>query len=171
MNLSENSLMREPEQHPAIVQPNAESLALVKDRALTRRQIHSLTQAPKHTDEISKVRGDLALLMNPEALKDPVAQAVERMLVVNKLLQLMGNRREVVGVSAFGRTVITNLGEGRLQVTATTAEGSYQYVVDNDGHIEGGSSSAEAALVGGGELNPQTLVRIVDTLGQLSVAH
>lgn len=154
-----------------IIVPTPHALAALEGRQLARDVLAPVTTIDKNASAIANVRGDVAMVLNREAQRNPVASAVEQMLAVNKLLTLIGTRKLVVGVSDLGKTTIENSGAGNLNITVEGEGRLYQFVVDSDGNIEGGSFTAEAGAIGSGTMTPGSLVDIVNTLHNVQAVN
>lgn len=144
-------------------------LAVLATRDLARTTLAPLSVVHPHQNDVAAVRQHMDVLLNVEDARDPVAEMVGRALAVNKLLVALGTRRKVTGMSALGAAVIENKGLGQLKINVDGDDGvNYEFTVNSDGGIEGGYSTSEAADVGAGQMDPSSLVRVVDTLKNLA---
>ncbi len=154
-----------------IMVPTPHALAALESRQLARSALAPLTSVDQKASAIAIVRDDVAMVLNRDAPESPVAQAVEQMLAVNKLLTVVGTKKLVVGVSALGKTTVENSGAGKLNITVQGKDALYQFVVDSDGNVEGGSSAPEAGAIGSGTMSPSSLVEIVNTLHNIQAVN
>ncbi len=154
-----------------IMVPTPHSLAGLEGRQLARNVLAPVALIDKKASAIANVRGDVAMVLNADAQKNPVASAVEQMLAVNKLLTLVGTRKSVVGVSLLGKTTIFNSGAGKLNIMVEAKDALYQFVVDSDGNVEGISSTVEAGSIGTGTMTPSALVEVMNTMHNIQAVN
>ena len=154
-----------------VMVPTPHALAALESRQLARGVLAPAAVVDQRASAVAVARDDVAMVLNRDAQKNPVAQAVEQMLAVNKLLTVVGTRKLVVGVSALGKTTVENSGAGKLNITAQGKDALYQFVVDSDGNVEGGSSAPEAGAIGSGTMSRSSLVEIVNTLHNIQALN
>lgn len=163
--------MNTPHSVREIMKQTPHEVARLETRALARDTLASLKLVDAQANALAEARKHMDVILNADALQDPRNVMVERVMAVNKLSRALGTKRKVTGMSALGATVIENKGGGVMRIDVIGEGISYGFTVDSDGAIQGGPSTAEAADVGAGQMNPTLLVEVANTLRNLMVPN